>query len=611
MAEVKGEYIAVNELKASAKDAKKMMFEGQNIRIAWAEGKRVWDVWETILSASNFSVPATATTLTKTLLNLQSYGTDRLGVQHDMEYTISPTSISVNTSTSSRTQSVTIKQTKTDKSISVTATQAGNVQTTTYENFRITSFTYSSDVSAGGGTVYPTINYAYDKVVTNSNGMSKATTPMTGSVSSCKVTSYSTSSSYIGSVNTSNGSVYASSLYTTPKSRSSIALIYGISITVYIGGENRTMTYSTSRYVYQQANSKTTYSSGYSLSFTTSRSTMDAVGGSVTLSVIPYYVTYYRWTSGSDGGSSSSVSSSNVTLQRTSGNGTLSKTSITGQGTATYTMYNNDVERTVTHTIKATLGSYDTETVTITQAAGVYEFYFEDYGTIPYTGGSIQFELISRLNGVAYEVIEESVTLDGEMVDSVIYSENSETYRVRATFPANTSTTNTKTYTLSAQQYATGKVTTLKVTQAKQTVSDVKGRVTITNLVDGLYISGGYLYGFNSYPRFTITASGGTLPACKYKFALYFEIYTDNGDEFHPQYVHELEYIEPSAFSGTKTIYFADFPAFFSFEELIGPVFDPYFMNVESVVVRAELQYVSGTGRLYLDGSMEDYTWYV
>ena len=69
MAEVKGEYIAVNELKASAKDAKKMMFEGQNIRIAWAEGKRVWDVWETILSASNFSVPATATTLTKTLLN--------------------------------------------------------------------------------------------------------------------------------------------------------------------------------------------------------------------------------------------------------------------------------------------------------------------------------------------------------------------------------------------------------------------------------------------------------------------------------------------------------------------------------------------------------------
>ena len=104
----------------------------------------------------------------KGTLELAELRTDRLGVQHEMEYTISPTSISANTSTSSRTQSVTIKQTKTDKSISVTATQAGNVQTTTYENFRITSFTYSSDVSAGGGTVYPTINYAYDKVVTNS-----------------------------------------------------------------------------------------------------------------------------------------------------------------------------------------------------------------------------------------------------------------------------------------------------------------------------------------------------------------------------------------------------------------------------------------------------------
>ena len=52
MAEVKGEYIAVNELKASAK---KMMFEGQHTH-SGQEGKRVWDVWETILSASNFSV---------------------------------------------------------------------------------------------------------------------------------------------------------------------------------------------------------------------------------------------------------------------------------------------------------------------------------------------------------------------------------------------------------------------------------------------------------------------------------------------------------------------------------------------------------------------------
>ena len=618
MAEAKGEYIAVNELKGTvsttAKDAVSVMYGSNKVRIAWTEGKRVWDVWETMLSANNFSIGSSATTLTESLFGLQSYGTDRLGVKHQMtgseHIEFSPSSITANTSTSSRTQNVVITQKKSGKSITVTATQAGNVQTTIYNNFRITGLEYS-DVPAKGGYVYPTVYYSYDKVIQNSNGLAGTTTTMTGTTSSCTVTSYSTSSSYIGSVNTSNGSVYASSLYTTQKSRTSIALIYSISISVYIQGEYRTMTYSPSKYVYQQANTKTQISSGYELDFYSNNNKMDAIGGSVTLYVTPYYVTYYQWTSGSDGGSSSSVSSSTtVTLQRTSGNGTLSRTSITGSGSVTYTMYSNTEESSITHTIKASIGSVY-ETATITQAKGVYDFYFESIGTIPAEGGTFIFELISRLNGESIPVVEETVTLNGNSVNSVTYSPSSDAYRVSVTFSKNSSTTSTVTHTLTAMQQNTGKTTTLYVTQAKQTSTNVVGYVTIKNLINGLYINYGQIWGFNNYPQFSIKSSSGSLQSCRYKFCLDFEVYTTDGNEFHPRYEYEYEYIEVRGGNTTETVSFVNFPSYFDMQELVGGLFDPNWMELERVIIRADIEKVSGTGQLMLSGSIDDITWEV
>ena len=620
MAETKGEYIAVNELKGTvsttAKDAVSVMYGSNKVRIAWAEGKRVWDVWETMLSANNFSISSSATTLTESLFGLQSYGTDRLGVKHQMtgseHIEFSPSSITANTSTSSRTQNVVITQKKTGKSITVTATQAGNVQTTVYQNFRITGLEYS-DVPAKGGYVYPTVYYSYDKVIQNSNGLAGTTTTMTGTTSSCTVTSYSTSSSYIGSVNTSNGSVYASSLYTTQKSRTSIALIYSISISVYIQGEYRVMTYSPSKYVYQQANTKTQTSSGYELDFYSSNNNMDAVGGSVTLYVTPYYVTYYQWTSGSDGGSSSSVSSSTtVSLQRTSGNGSLSRTSVTGNSTVTYTMYSNsDDTKGITHTIKASINSSIYRTVTITQSKGEYEFYFEDPGYIPYSGGTYNIELISRLNGKFMEIIEDTVEISEGVINSVNYRENSETYRITVTFPSNSSTSSIKTYTLTAQQYNTGKTTSITIEQAKKVTSNVTGSVSIKNFADNIYITNGQIQGFNSYPQFYITSSNGALQSCTYKFSLYMEVYTKDGNEFHPTYEYDYEYIEVKGGNTSETIYFHNFPTFINLEELIGPVFDPYFMEIDSVIITADITKVSGDGQLMLGGSREDYTWYV
>lgn len=382
MAEVKSEHIAINELRALNKDASNMMFEGSRVRIAWAEGKRVWDIWETILSAyDTINVESKATTLTKSLLNLQSYGTDRLGVNHDMAYTISPTSISANTSTSSKNHTVTVKQTATGKSVSVTATQKGNVQTTTYQNFRITGYTYS-DVPAGGGTIYPTISYAYDKVVTNSNGLTGTTTIMTGTTSSCKVTSKSSSSSYIGTVNTSNGSIYASSLYDTLKSRSSIALIYGISISVTVGGVSRTITYSTNRYVYQEANtrSEVTSKANYFVETTdANQGSLGSSGGTFTIEAKCVKQRYWEYTSGSGGLDSTweaveaTVTGTNCTVSPTSFISTsyVEITGTVGMGTTS--------ERTISITVtaKEKTSAYDTTSIKQESTIATPSYYIE------------------------------------------------------------------------------------------------------------------------------------------------------------------------------------------------------------------------------------------
>ena len=106
MAEVKDSYIATNALKAHGKAVAQLKFGSNNVKRAWMRGNIVWDVWETILSANDTSISSSYTELTKSLLGILSYGTDALSVTHDIGYSINPSSVSANTSSSTKSHSV-------------------------------------------------------------------------------------------------------------------------------------------------------------------------------------------------------------------------------------------------------------------------------------------------------------------------------------------------------------------------------------------------------------------------------------------------------------------------------------------------------------------------
>lgn len=461
MAEVKGEYIAVNELKASAKDVKKMMFEGQSIRIAWAEGKRVWDVWETILSASNFSVPSTATTLTKTLLNLQSYGTDRLGVQHDMEYTISPTSISANTSTSSRTQSVTIKQTKTDKSIIVTATQAGRVaQSITYGTPSVTS-TYISTVSASGNvTRYLTVYWSQTKTTNYNNGTTSSTT-VTGS-STATVTSGSSqnnSGAYI-----SGGGVYVPSAGTNYFS--STHDVYYISGYEYYANNVR----GTGSGVYVRRE-KNTYTTGtnYDVSCGSANvSSIANVGGSFTFTATCRSRTVYFYDSGSDGYGSWTNETASVTYS----NGVSSVSSTSFSGTANITAYVSENFGSA-RSPRVTISAFGrTDYTQVSQAAVSYTFNSVTVGTISASGGTCKVYLNSFTNNTGAKPTCSISGISGASITAVnvLTSYTAGNIEVVLYVPSN-SNTSTRTLTLKATHPETNETLTIPITQAASAVT--------------------------------------------------------------------------------------------------------------------------------------------
>lgn len=412
MAEVKGEYIAVNELKASAKDAKEMRFEGQNIRIAWAEGKRVWDVWETILSASNFSVPATATTLTKTLLNLQSYGTDRLGAQHEMEYTISPTSISANTSTSSRTQSITIKQTKTDKSISVTATQAGRVaQSTTYGTPSVTSTSISTVSASGNVTRYLTVYWSQTKTTTYDNGTTSSTT-VTGSSTATVISGSANNSSgaYI-----SGGGVYVPSAGTTYYTSQRTA--YTISQFNFTANGISSGTVYRTVYVYQSANTRTTSYMNYYVGLTPNTKYVSSINGAITIKVTATKDKYLSYASGSseyDGvvGTNANLSSSYGTFN----DSTQTSVTVANGSSATFYAYENSSanERNIYVSGVNSESSSAITSLTLIQSAAEVNLKISPESTnIGASGGDVSFVVISTINEKLQTLSRSNVSISG------------------------------------------------------------------------------------------------------------------------------------------------------------------------------------------------------
>lgn len=461
-----------------------------------------------------------------------------------------------------------------------------------------------STVAVTGGMVYLKIaSWTQSYTITYDNG-----TKSTGSTSGTNASATVTNGSGINGTKIESGGVSipnaGTNYYTTDRTAYTIT---GYSFTA----NGKTANVPTSIAIKQKANNRKETTEYYVGLVSQSTTTIGNTGGTFTFTAESLKRTKYTYDTNQTAYSTYSNYSASVTYS----NGVIkvSSSTISGKQTVTVTVGSNyDNVKTPKVVVTSQGDSSKSISITVTQAAAVYDFYFVDPGTIGAYGGTYDITLISKVNGSFMTVIPESVKLSGGTVNKITENASGSKYNVNVTFPANSSTTNTESYVIQAQQMNTGKTTSLTIIQAKKTSSYVTGHVSISSLISGLYISSdGILGGFNQYPTFTITASSnGWVNDCKYMFCLDFKIELSNGQTFNPRYEHQLDYIEFSAFSGTKTVQFINFPTNFNLQDLTDYQFNPYYLNVVSVRIIADIQPVTSEnmGLLMLS---QNYIWTV
>ena len=88
-------------------------------------GRPVFDAWETVFQASSFQLPSSGGNV-EDFANVLSYGTDYKGDRHEMAYTFYPVYIPANSTSSMVTGSVTVTQTDTGETITISYAQSAS-----------------------------------------------------------------------------------------------------------------------------------------------------------------------------------------------------------------------------------------------------------------------------------------------------------------------------------------------------------------------------------------------------------------------------------------------------------------------------------------------------
>lgn len=195
MASVTKNYIAINTLygrtdsQTAISSASAVYYGGQEVRRVYATDDDnnisiVWDVWEAVLSAENFTVPAIGVENILEYLSINalvdSYGLDKEGVKHELSYTVNVSSISANAAFESKIYNITLTQTETNQTITITCTQEANAEIGYTYSEPIFNSASMEQVGPEGGTAYLYVNWTQSKVTTFSNGTS-STTSLSGS----------------------------------------------------------------------------------------------------------------------------------------------------------------------------------------------------------------------------------------------------------------------------------------------------------------------------------------------------------------------------------------------------------------------------------------------
>lgn len=354
------EYININNLRAvpegssSYKTAKAVYKGNTKIYRACKGSIVVWDVWRAALTGSMAKVnPSGGSVLN--YLTASSYYTDYAGTNHNLGYSVSPTSIAANESSSQVTGSIVITQNTTGLQTQVSYTQeADSIKDVTLGSPSITSLSVG-DVGADGSGTSVFVYWQRTKT-TEYNSGKREEEIITGSCDATGISGTSYNSGY-----TSGGTIYGSDRGTVTGSRR--YCYYITSVTFSIDGTSFTASFT--KYVYQEANEVSSYYGTSTISISSSSSSITAASTDVTITVSgsrPYYSNY---TSGA-----SSQTSSSITVNLSSTYGTFSSTSVSGSGSVTLTIpYNSSTSssRSITVTGKSAVDN-TSKSITITQA---------------------------------------------------------------------------------------------------------------------------------------------------------------------------------------------------------------------------------------------------
>lgn len=472
---VEGEYINVNDLYGSVTDGsggktKGLSYNNSKVRYAEINGIVKYDHWITVLEAFNTDIPAKGGYVTD-LLEVTSYGTDYMGVNHDMAYTIDPTSISANTLTSSKSHTVTIKQTDTGKSVSVTATQAGRVATkTTYKTPTVTSTSISTVPASGNVTMKLTVYWSQVKETTYDNDTTSTET-VTGN-SAATVTNGS-SGTGVGAY-ISDGGVYVPSAGTTYYTSQRTA--YTISEFTFTANGVSSGSVSRTVYVYQSANTRTSTTEYSVYCGVASPSSIANTGGTFSFSATCQSRPNYTYASGST--ENGSWVDAKATVSYSNGVSNVSTSSFTGSATITATVDENIGDsRNPRVTVKATDYTSESDYTSVVQDAVSYEFSAVTTlnPSIDYNTSSFSVSVSSKRNGKAWSISKSDVTISNSSYASVsgIVQSSYPDYQYNVNIsPTTNNGTSDRTYKITVTQPTSGKTLTFNVTQGYYNINE-------------------------------------------------------------------------------------------------------------------------------------------
>ena len=506
MAEVKDSYIATNALKAHGKAVAQLKFGSNNVKRAWMRGNIVWDIWETILSANDTSISSSYTELTKSLLGILSYGTDALSVTHDLGYSINPSSVSANTSGSTKSHSVQVTQSNTGNSVNVTVTQAGRVFSHyTYGTPLINSANASIVEASGNVTRYVQVTWSQIRTTHYDNGTTSSDT-VNGTSTATVIKGSSNIGAYI-----SNGGVYVPSAGTTYYTSQRTA--YTVSQLSFYANNVSSGTVSYTVNINQSANNRSiTHYGNYKVSISSNKSTLAAFGDSASLTISSTKDAYYTYSSGATG--YATTYGCNANLSTSSGNlgwNSTIATSMTVSNGAVVAFYPKENASTSTRTLYVTAANAEstsvTNSVSITQNAASYEFYFaSSTSNLSADGGTVELILYNSRNGAYLSLTTSNVkTSVGTVTEVSLYDDTTSYTKWVVKVSIGKNGTTARNIIVTATQPESGNTTTHTITQAASQVIIPPYTANVNAWWDGTTVNWKVSLSASSYEAVSVT----------------------------------------------------------------------------------------------------------